>query len=175
MFVSRRRAAVAGAVLTLAAAVSACSSTSSGGGQAAISPSTAASEFLAEESHVHLAPGWTWPSKVAFPDAGPDGKPMLYQFGYGTTQADHYWYCSWEETLVAPKISKASALAARHRLAEVRQTHMYIADVLPVDRPYFNKVLDTALRGDTRLMQRDVGLNCAKGSTPSASASSAAG
>ncbi|MFT4085372.1 MAG: hypothetical protein QM638_22555 [Nocardioides sp.] len=173
MPVPPRWAAGAGAVLALAAAVAACSNSNHISGQAAISPAAAVSEYLAEESHVDLAPTWIWPTSVGFPTAGPDGKPMLYQSGYGTTQADHYWYCSWETTLVSATTSPAVAKRARQELARVRQTHMYIADILPVDRPRFNKILDSAIHGRTRLMQRDVKLNCPK--EPAAKTSSTAG
>ncbi|MFT4011506.1 MAG: hypothetical protein QM655_15835 [Nocardioidaceae bacterium] len=127
---------------------------------AAISPSAAVGEYQAEEKTLTLAPGTGWPASVAFATTGPDGRGMLYQIGYGTSRADHYWYCSWESALIQAEPSSDAAGVARRQLVTIRDKHMYQADVIPPDRPYFNKVLNTALEGNLRLMKRDVRLNC---------------
>ncbi|MCW2791127.1 MAG: hypothetical protein JWO76_225 [Nocardioides sp.] len=156
---SLRGAAGVVALLGATAAVTGCSSSDRGGAEA-VTPASAVREYHAEQVHLELAPRWAWPEHVAFATSGPDGAPMLYQRGYGTTQADHYWYCSWESRMVRSDLGASSRARATEQLRAVRSTHLYVEDVIAVDRPYFNRVLDTALAGDLRLMRRDVRLNC---------------
>jgi hypothetical protein len=66
---------------------------------------------------------------------------MYYQVGYGTTRADHYWYCAWENVYVASPDGSAVHASAKDKIRTVVESHMYRSDILPVDRPEFDRVL----------------------------------
>lgn len=159
MHVTFSGAAVAAVLVVAATAVVGCSADSSAGTRAN-SPSAAADEYRSEQPALTLAPGWDWPKSVEYPKTGPDGAGMVYQSGYGTTQADHYWYCSWERHLVEGEPSGSRRAETLQELESVRETHMYIHDIIDIDRPMFNEILDGALQGNLELMRRDVRLNC---------------
>jgi hypothetical protein len=162
--VIKTRILVAVAMLMAAAASSACDSTRAGDGSnpVAITPQEAAKEYIEEENHLRLPDDWRWPSKISYPLSGPDGHRMYYQGGYGTTQADHYWYCSWMSVYVTAAADSSRHEVAKEEIQRVFQTHMYKYDIIAVDRPLFDKVVSTALAGDIHLMRQNVTLNCPK-------------
>lgn len=153
------RVTLAAAAIAAAATLPGCASAKTAGKDAE-TPQQAVQEYLAEESGLRLAEGWRWPPTVAFPTAGPDGKTMYYQRGYGTTRADRFWYCSWESAYTSSTAGSPIRTEAQAQLGKVRETHMYKYDVISVDRPRFNQTLDSALSGNVEMMKQDVTLNC---------------
>lgn len=149
--------------LVLLGSIAACGDTGDAGEPSSVSPAEADAEYAAEESALQLAPGWHWPRDVRFLAQTADGSPVIYQAGFGTTQADRYWYCSWQSRYVTSGLSPAAYQEAAAALRKVRATHMYQVDIIPVDRPVFDQELDEALAGRRSLMARDVRLNCEKG------------
>src|SRR2546421_9184261 len=117
-------------------------------------------EYRGEQSSLDLAPGWSWPAKLSFSKTGPDGAPMVYQPGDGKTAADHYWFCSWETTDLAPDASAADQDHAYRQLKKIRKTFYYKVALLPPDRAYFDKELVQAGLGDKSSMKQDVAANC---------------
>ncbi|MFD7154705.1 hypothetical protein ACFV9C_08910 [Kribbella sp. NPDC059898] len=101
-------------------------------------PQRGVADYQAEEGHLTLAPGWKWPTAVAYATVGPDGRSMVYQSGFATTQADHYWYCSWETDWLRQRLSRTERVDVRKQLESVRRTHMYVNDIIAVDRPLFD-------------------------------------
>jgi hypothetical protein len=127
---------------------------------AALSPAEVVLEIKAESKSLRLAPGWTWPIDEMPQSQGPDGRPVVYQVGYGTTWADHYWYCSWEWRLVNGGLNPAERDQTLEMLASVRSREYYIVAVDAIDKVKFDKELNEAISGSLKSMQTDVALNC---------------
>jgi hypothetical protein len=130
----------------------------------AIKPTAVKAEYLQEQSSLTLAPGWTWPDDPTPRSVADDGSNLVYQRGYGTTAADHYWYCSWEAAMVTAPTAAARDEALKN-LQTVKRTHYYKADLLPPDRRRFDAILTNAGLGDLTGMQFDVTNNCPAGAS----------
>lgn len=125
-----------------------------------LSPADVVLEIKAESKSLQLAPGWTWPTDVTPQSHGPDGRPVRYQAGYGTTWADHYWYCSWEWRLVKGGLNATDLSHTLEMLASVRSKEYYLVAVDPIDKVKFDNELNAATKGSLGSMQNDVALNC---------------
>jgi len=126
----------------------------------ALSPAEVVMEIKAESKTLQLAPGWTWPADEMPQSKGPDGRSVVYQVGYGTTWADHYWYCSWEWRLVKGGLTPTERDQTVAMLATVRSKEYYIVAVDEIDKVKFDKELNDAIHGSLKTMQADVAVNC---------------
>lgn len=149
--------------LTLAMAalcISACSGAPSKpeGPNDGLTPEQTVAEYREEAQELTLAPGWNWPADLAFDPAGPDGRPMVYQRGYGKTRAAWYWYCSWGRVYLASEGTARDD--AFTEVAKVRDTFFYKVALVPQDRATFETALSKAGLGDASEIAADVGANC---------------
>lgn len=128
--------------------------------QQAQSPADVVVEIQAEARTLQLAPGWRWPADEMPQTKGPDGHPVVYQVGYGTTWADHFWYCSWEWRLVKGGLSESELNETKQMLTSVRTKEYYLVAIDDIDKVAFNKILNPALDGSLNAMTTDVKLNC---------------
>jgi hypothetical protein len=144
------------AVLTLA---SACGQDNAAeGAYDGMTPAQTKDEYHAEAATLSLAPGWAWPQEIKLDEAGPDGRPMDYQRGYGKTQANWYWYCSWGRTFLAAQGTQREE--AYGNMQKIRDLFYYKVALLPADRVRFEKTLAEAGLGDTAEMANTITLNC---------------
>src|SRR5262245_50953106 len=148
---------------TVLVAVVLCSACSPSGnpGQEAITPDAVAREFREEQANLTLAPGWTWPDDpTPARTSNIDGKPVVYERGYGIIAADHYWYCSWESYYLSLESHASERRKVYDVLVSVRQTRYYKESLEVQDQAYFDKELEAAGNGDLSMMKEDVDLNC---------------
>lgn len=123
-----------------------------------MTPTEAVAEYQAEAKNLTLAPGWKWPGNPEFDPAGPDGKPMFYQRGYGKTRAAWYWNCSWGRTYLAAQ--GAARDEAWTNVIKVRDTFYYKVAMLPPDRAVFEDALTKAGLGDLTQFTETITNNC---------------
>jgi hypothetical protein len=131
-------------------------------GPQAMTAAQLATEYRIEEKTLTLAPNVTWPADPTPPSVASDGRSQLYERGYGTTRADHYWYCSWLQHYIDPAISGKDRKTAYAALLTVHNTEYYKVAILPEDKVPFDKELNDAGLGDNTEMQNDVLQNCGK-------------
>ncbi|HET6915264.1 MAG TPA: hypothetical protein VJP41_00615 [Gaiellaceae bacterium] len=125
----------------------------------AYTPKETTREYRAEAASLTLAPGWRWPS-VPIASKGPDGRGMMYQRGFGTQAADHYWYCSWASRALDTHIKAAARRRAITMAASLRGTYYFKTALAPDSRPFVDNFLTRAERGHLAGLRRDVALNC---------------
>ena len=166
MRIANRCVVLAVASIVTASTISSCASsagTQVGGGKVvAVKPAEVKAEYLKEQQGLVLAPGWAWPQDPTPRSVADDGSDFVYERGYGTTRADHYWYCSWESALVKAANAAGRDEALKH-LKTVARTHYYKANLLPPDKKRFDTILTNAALGDLTGMQFDVDNTCAAG------------
>jgi hypothetical protein len=154
------------ASLVAASTISSCASsagTEVGGGKVeAVDPAAVKAEYLKEQQGLTLSPGWAWPKDSTPRSVADDGSKFVYERGYGTTAADHYWYCSWESAMVKAATATSRNEALKN-LKTVTATHYYKANLLPPDKKRFDTILNNAALGDLTGMQFDVDNNCPPG------------
>jgi hypothetical protein len=126
----------------------------------AISATQAGVEFRVEEKNLALATGWTWPKDPTPTAIGPDGRSQVYQLGWGTTQADLFWYCTWEKKYIDPNITATERAKTYIILTSVRKTHLYKFDLQPRDKTVFDDWLNAAGKGDLSGMEANVRESC---------------
>jgi hypothetical protein len=119
----------------------------------------AAAAFRAEAAALTLAPGWRWPA-VPIRRTAPDGRQMMYERGFGTQAADHYWYCSWAAHALDPRVRASARREAVATAASLRNTYYFTTALAPESRPLVEDLLSRAAHGDLRALRRDVELNC---------------
>ena len=122
-------------------------------------PKQTTAEYQAEAAKLTLAPGWRWPS-APIASKAPDGRGMMYQQGFGTQAADHYWYCSWASRAFDTQIAAAARRQAIARAASVRNTYYFKSALAPDSRPFMDNFLTRAEAGHLAGLRRDVALNC---------------
>ena len=116
------------------------------------------SEYFAEARRLRLAVGWTWPLDPI--QAVRDGQPVYYQTGFGTQAADSYWYCSWAATALQDSRHEPSERRAVAQLQRIRRLYYFTRSLDKNGRTLLSQELVTATRGNLKLLQRDVTLNC---------------
>lgn len=123
-------------------------------------PVQIAEEFRREAAGLLLAPHWIWPMNPRFPTRGPDGKPMMYEPGYGRTRADTLWFCSWAETYLAARPGSAEHASAARQLPKIFGRFFYRVALVRQDRPMFALIVKEAVRGRSGPLARYARLNC---------------
>jgi predicted small secreted protein len=143
-------------------AVAACSNQPGGAGGPTdgMTPKQTIAEFVEESGRLTLAPGWRWDPSPKVDTTGPDGRPMMYQKGFGRTKADWYWFCSWGQQALAPSATDADRTAAMAELKKIRGLFYYNTALLPPDRATFDAELKKAELGDLSTLRTDIQLNC---------------
>jgi hypothetical protein len=123
-----------------------------------------AAEISAEETTLELAPGWTWPSDAGPASTAQDGGHIVYEAGYGTNWADHYWYCSWLWHLVGAGPHAADLQQTIGILRSIRTKHFYEPGLLSPDKVTFDKLLDhdisEAIGGSVEAARSDASGQC---------------
>lgn len=145
--------------------VAACSRTAHAvGSQSALPPNRSTfisyaqmdAEFQAEKSRLSLPPEVNWPADAE--KLGPDDK---YGLGYGTSQADAFWYCAWSaDWLKARDGSPGEAGKALATLMTIRGLELYKVGDDPATQKLTDDELRAAKAGDPSLLARDVAANC---------------
>jgi hypothetical protein len=101
----------------------------------------ATAEYRKEARTLKLAPGRHWPVSP-FPSDFHSGK------GAGTMQADEYWFCSWAQQALDPKLQRAARRQALAQLPKLRRTYSW-QHYLPDTRAAKNTIISKALRRNT--------------------------
>ncbi len=115
------------------------------------------SEYDAEAATLTLAPGWSWPKNPV--PATYRGVEIRYEKGYGSQAADQYWFCSWALRALHSRPDTPVRLEAVEHLEALRNTFYY--EVLhPDSKPYVERELRRAARGNLALLRIDVRANC---------------
>jgi hypothetical protein len=115
-------------------------------------------EYFTEAGRLRLAAGWSWPAHPV--QSIREGQPVFYQTGFGTQAADSYWYCSWAATALNDSHLKSNERAAVAQLQHIRQLYYFTHSLDRNGRVLLSHELVTAERGDLKLLQNDVTLNC---------------
>ena len=116
-------------------------------------------EYRKEAATLTLAHGWRWPM-TPIASKGPDGGGMMYERGFGTQAADHYWYCSWASRAIDPHTEAASRQNAVKIAVSLRDTYYFKKALAPESRPFVDNLLSRAEHGELAGLERDVALNC---------------
>ncbi|MEU1680995.1 hypothetical protein ABZ422_18135 [Micromonospora zamorensis] len=113
-------------------------------------------EFNAEKKNLRLPAEAAWPA-----DVRRDGAGDLYAPGYGTSQAEQFWYCSWAKRwLSARTVSEEDASAALSELKSVKRTSLYLTAFAPEVQRETDSELAAAEKGDQTLLSAGVERNC---------------
>ncbi len=114
-------------------------------------------EYEAEAATLTLAPGWSWPDHPIPPTYR--GVEIRYEQGYGTQAADQYWFCSWATRALRSRPHTAERHEAV-RLLESLRTTFYYSVLNAHSKPYVDRELRRAARGELAMVRTDVHANC---------------
>lgn len=113
-------------------------------------------EFLAEARKLALPTGYSWPERA--PQAGPQD---LYGTGYGTSQADQYWYCSWAKEWLDVQAEDASRTqAALTQIKSVTTKPLYLDSFAPEVQRETDREIAAAESGNPDTLAVGVRGNC---------------
>ncbi|MET8093743.1 hypothetical protein [Micromonospora sp. NPDC005220] len=113
-------------------------------------------EFNAEKNNLRLPAETAWPA-----DVRRDGLGDLYSPGYGTSQAEQFWYCSWAKRWLSIRaVAGEDAKAALLELQSVKQTSLYQTAFAPEVKRETDSELAAAEKGDPTLLSVSVERNC---------------
>jgi hypothetical protein len=113
-------------------------------------------EFQTEKSNLSLPPSTRWPDRATA--AGPAD---LYGEGYGTHQADQFWYCSWAKDWLAKRaVSVTESRVALSRLKSVKQTPLYRVGFAPEVQHETDQEISAAENNDPTVLAASVKQNC---------------
>ncbi|MFE9919100.1 hypothetical protein ACFYPG_28475 [Micromonospora sp. NPDC005553] len=159
---TRQVASTAVAIFVSAMTVSGCSA---GAGESRSSSSSTRApnsyeemnaEFNASKKNLRLPAEVAWPAEVRR-----DGSGDLYAPGYGTSQAEQFWYCSWaKKWLFVRAVSEDDASAALSELKSVKRTSLYLTAFAPEVQRETDNELAAAEKGDPKLLSASVERNC---------------
>lgn len=120
-------------------------------------------EYALEAAGLSLAPGWRWP-RAPIAAKAPDGGEMMYERGFGTQAADHYWYCSWASRAIDRRQAPSLRRRALTRATSLKKTYYFTRALAPDARSFVRAFLARAEQGHLSGLRRDVKLNCPRSS-----------
>lgn len=122
-----------------------------------ISRAEADAEYWSEAAQLTLAPGWNWPASPPFPEFE---KVTTHVRGWGKTEADYYWFCSWASRAVDPELPAVERQEALENVLAI-QTKYYFTDGMDDDaKSSFVRMLQNAVEGDADELGEFYRLNC---------------
>jgi hypothetical protein len=125
-----------------------------------LTPQQTIEEFKKEASSIKLAPGWKWPDKPPIPSKSPDGSEVRFERGYGKSQANVYWFCSWIDRAMDSKLSEGEHQKALKTAFAIRSKYFYTSTLTPDSKAGFDQMLQNAEHGNTDEMKQFFELNC---------------
>lgn len=114
------------------------------------------SEYQAVKARLTLPAGIEFPATVA-----PPSQPTMYETGIGTTHAETFWLCAWEEEWLTTRASDpARAAAALAQLRTAPDTDFMSLYLDEAGRRLFAEYLQKADLGDPSGFQQTFTANC---------------
>jgi hypothetical protein len=118
-------------------------------------PRDADREYEAQQSHLQLPIGDTWPSaKSAISQTG------RLPSALGVISAQDYWWCAWTDDWLQQKTGSSASVAALHELNQVTAMQLYRTAYDHNTQLLTRRQLGAARRGDPRPLQSELAHNC---------------
>ncbi|WKU07264.1 hypothetical protein [Micromonospora sp. HUAS LYJ1] len=118
-----------------------------------------AAEYRDEAKVLRLAPGWSWPTELNYPDKDEDGNNQLYEVNTGRVEAAWYWHCSWARTFLS-ETNPTQRKAALMNVLEIRESAFYRWGSDDVERRRNDQMLSDVKTGNTEFFEQTIKLNC---------------
>ncbi|MET8462866.1 hypothetical protein [Micromonospora zamorensis] len=116
-------------------------------------------EYRDEAESLELAPGWTWPEQLSFPDSAQDGSVQMYEVNTGRVEAAWYWHCSWSRTFLAAAQPEEREEALANVL-RIRESAFYKWGSDELERQRKDQLLEDVKQGNLKFFEQTVELNC---------------
>lgn len=116
-------------------------------------------EFFREAKTLELAPGYRWPLEAPG-EKLTEGIANTYEKGCGRSDAEMYWFATWEKTWIDTRVSNpVIAREAFVQLERIKETYFYRVCNDRAGKELFDRMIRRAKLGDPSLIEQDLTAN----------------